>query len=142
MTKHQQDKYNWEFVFLGANLDAVHEADTLGFKTANAVNYSASSAGTMSAYRGITKGVGMMRGLSDSDELKSFSFAASAGADIDLNNAVPLADLKLPKDKLLSGDEEKDKAKLAWFRNSEPKPENPDLTNPPGAQVIKSVKLK
>lgn len=142
MTKHQQDKYNWEFVFLGANLDAVHEANTLGFKTANAVNYSASSVGTQSAYRGITKGIGLMRGLESSDDLKSFSFAVSVGADIDPNNAVPLADLKLPKDKLLSGDEEKDKAKLAWFRGLDPKPENPDLTNPPPAQAIKDVKLK
>lgn len=141
MTKHQQDKYNWEFVFLGANLDAVHEADTLGFKTSNAVNYSASSAGTDSAYRGMSKGLGIMRGLSDSDELKSFSFAASVGADIDPNNAVPVGDLK-PEDKKLSEDEEKNKVKLGWFRGYEPKPENPDLATAPGAQVIKKVTLK
>jgi len=29
LIKHQQEKYNWEFIFLGANIDAAKEADSM-----------------------------------------------------------------------------------------------------------------
>jgi Mg-chelatase subunit ChlD len=37
---HQTGKYNWQFVFLGANQDAFHEAGAVGIAAANAANYS------------------------------------------------------------------------------------------------------
>ena len=30
LIKHQQEKYSWEFIFMGANIDAVKEADSIG----------------------------------------------------------------------------------------------------------------
>ena len=30
LIKHQQEKYNWEFIFLGANIDAAKEAGNIG----------------------------------------------------------------------------------------------------------------
>lgn len=43
--KHQQDKYSWQFVFLGANQDAIATADSLGFDKGSALTYQFSNAG-------------------------------------------------------------------------------------------------
>ena len=39
MVKHEQDKYGWEFLFLGANIDAVETARTYGLREGHAVRY-------------------------------------------------------------------------------------------------------
>ncbi|PLT29777.1 vWA domain-containing protein [Peribacillus deserti] len=51
LIKHQQEKYSWEFIFLGANMDAAKEADTLGIGMDHAYNFEASSPGVESMYR-------------------------------------------------------------------------------------------
>lgn len=48
--QHQQEAYGWEFVFLGANMDAVAEASALNIPAANAFTYTASAAGLSDAY--------------------------------------------------------------------------------------------
>lgn len=50
MIEHQQDKYSWVFMFLGANMDAVSEASSLGINTDFARTYTASDIGTKSVY--------------------------------------------------------------------------------------------
>jgi hypothetical protein len=50
LIKHQQDKYQWEFIFLGANIDASKEADNIGISTENAFNYEASKVGVEQMY--------------------------------------------------------------------------------------------
>jgi len=47
---HQQEKYNWEFIFLGANIDAAKEADSLGISTDNAFHFEASNEGIEAMY--------------------------------------------------------------------------------------------
>lgn len=39
MIEHQQQTYNWQFIFLGANQDAFAEAGALGIAAAGAANY-------------------------------------------------------------------------------------------------------
>ena len=39
MIQHQQDKYNWQFTFLGANQDAFAEAGAMGMALGGAANY-------------------------------------------------------------------------------------------------------
>jgi hypothetical protein len=39
MIDHQTAKYNWQFVYLGANQDAFAEAGAIGIAKANAANY-------------------------------------------------------------------------------------------------------
>ena len=39
MIRHEQDKYGWEFLFLGANIDAVETARQYGLKEGRAVRY-------------------------------------------------------------------------------------------------------
>lgn len=42
MIEHQQEKYDWEFVYLGANQDAFAEAHAMGINMANVSNYDTS----------------------------------------------------------------------------------------------------
>jgi uncharacterized protein YegL len=46
MVKYQKERYNWEFIFLGANIDAVETAEQFGIDGDNASNYVADSRGT------------------------------------------------------------------------------------------------
>jgi hypothetical protein len=39
MIKNQKDKYGWEFIFLGANIDAVSEAEKFGIDSSRAVKF-------------------------------------------------------------------------------------------------------
>lgn len=48
--KHQQDKYNWQFVFLGANIDAFAEAASLGINSNAVRSYKANGMGVNSMY--------------------------------------------------------------------------------------------
>ena len=50
MIGHQRDKYKWEFVFLGANQDAIKAATHLGMAAGNAMNYAANALGTSKAF--------------------------------------------------------------------------------------------
>jgi hypothetical protein len=43
--QHQQEKYNWEFLFLAANQDAIASAAKIAIPVAQAMNYIASPAG-------------------------------------------------------------------------------------------------
>lgn len=45
MITHQQEKYSWDFIFLGANIDAAQEASSLGIRRDFARNYEASKEG-------------------------------------------------------------------------------------------------
>lgn len=67
MIEHQQHEYNWKFLFLGANIDSVSEAGSLGIDRNFAVNYSASSIGTQSLYTAVSRGVSSVRNCSTGD---------------------------------------------------------------------------
>ena len=53
MIEHQQEKYSWVFMFLGANIDAVGEARSLGIDTKFSKTYTASDVGTQSVYKAV-----------------------------------------------------------------------------------------
>ncbi len=48
--EHQRQKYGWEFIFFGANMDAIAEAGKIGIAADRARNYSADAYGTQSVY--------------------------------------------------------------------------------------------
>lgn len=50
MITHQREKYNWEFVFLAANQDAMEEATSLGIARGKAVNIDATKKGMVDTY--------------------------------------------------------------------------------------------
>lgn len=45
MVEHQKSKHGWEFIFLGANIDAAAEASRYGIDSSMAVNYNCDSEG-------------------------------------------------------------------------------------------------
>lgn len=52
----QENKYDWEFIYLGANLDAVAESVSLGLR-AKGVQYTNTGASMRSAYAGVSSSV-------------------------------------------------------------------------------------
>lgn len=61
MIEQQQQKAGWEFIFLGANIDAIAEAGKLGIKASRAVDYNCDSEGTALNYEVLNSTVGAMR---------------------------------------------------------------------------------
>jgi uncharacterized protein YegL len=61
LIKHQQEKYSWEFIFMGANIDAAKEADSLGIEADNAFKFEASEVGVEKMYNVISEAVSMRR---------------------------------------------------------------------------------
>lgn len=61
MIRRQKEKYGWEFIFLGANIDAVETAGRIGIDESRAVNYHSDSAGTRLNYEVISEAVCCMR---------------------------------------------------------------------------------
>lgn len=54
MIKHQTKGHGWEFIFLGANMDAVKEATSIGIDATKAANYSWTGQGTGALYGSVT----------------------------------------------------------------------------------------
>lgn len=61
MIERQKEKYGWEFLFLGANIDAAKEAARFGIPADRAVNYKCDKAGTALNYEVIGDAVCSVR---------------------------------------------------------------------------------
>jgi hypothetical protein len=57
MIERQKEKYGWEFLFIGANIDAVETAARYGIGADRAVNYNADKKGTSIVYESVAKAV-------------------------------------------------------------------------------------
>jgi len=61
MVERQKEHYGWEFLFLGANIDAIAEAGRFGIKADRAVNYNCDKEGTAINYRVLSETVSRVR---------------------------------------------------------------------------------
>ena len=61
MISRQKEKYGWEFIFLGANIDAVGTAKNFGISEDRAVNYHADPVGTRLNYEVISETITAFR---------------------------------------------------------------------------------
>ena len=61
MIEHEKDKYGWEFIFLGANIDAESVAGRYGINPNRAVNYYADAQGVKNTYESINEAVTNVR---------------------------------------------------------------------------------
>jgi hypothetical protein len=61
MIQNQRDNYKWEFVFLGANQDAIATAGNMGIQAANAMTYAANSVGTALAFEAVADNIAQYR---------------------------------------------------------------------------------
>ena len=57
MIERQKEKYGWEFLFIGANIDAVETAAKYGIGADRAVNYNADSEGISVVYASVARAV-------------------------------------------------------------------------------------
>ena len=68
MIKRQQEKYGWEFIFLGANINAAAEAKRFGIDESRAANYHCDEEGTALNYEVISDVVCAVRMGADIDD--------------------------------------------------------------------------
>lgn len=57
MIERQKEKYGWEFLFIGANIDAGLEAEKIGIARNRSVNYTPTCEGTTNLYNVVEKTV-------------------------------------------------------------------------------------
>ena len=68
MIERQKVKYGWEFIFIGANIDAVETARCYGIDEDRAVNYNADSEGTGILYESVACAVSNVRKCASLDK--------------------------------------------------------------------------
>ena len=61
MVEQQKEKYGWEFLFLGANIDAIETAGRFGISADRAANYNSDREGTALNYEVLAETVCKMR---------------------------------------------------------------------------------
>ena len=61
MVKQAQEQYGWEFLFLGANMDAISAARSFGIRSDRAVRYQCDGAGTALNYQVVNRAVSCIR---------------------------------------------------------------------------------
>ena len=61
MIERQRETYGWEFLFLGANIDAAREAARFGIRADCAADYHADSIGTEAVYESVCEAVCQVR---------------------------------------------------------------------------------
>ena len=61
MIETKKERYGWEFLFLGANIDAIETARHIGIDADHAADYCCDSAGTAVNYECLNKAVTAFR---------------------------------------------------------------------------------
>ncbi|MGH4137837.1 vWA domain-containing protein [Clostridium sp.] len=61
MVERQKEKYGWEFIFIGANIDAISTAAKFGISSDRAANYNADGEGTRLNYEAVSNVVSELR---------------------------------------------------------------------------------
>ncbi len=84
MITHQRDKYNWEFIFLGARQDAIAIGQGLGVKGTNSVTYDANADGSKALFRGLSANVSSYR-VSGQGKMENLYNQASYNTSLDPN---------------------------------------------------------
>lgn len=57
MIKHQSEKYNWKFMFLAANQDAIATAGSYGIAAASSLTYGQTNSGTKMAFTSMSNSI-------------------------------------------------------------------------------------
>ena len=72
MIQRQKEKYGWEFLFLGANMDAVEVAGRFGISANRAVSYECDRQGTQLNYEVLNQAVSRVRACKDMSAAVAF----------------------------------------------------------------------
>ncbi len=68
MVEREKKKYGWEFLFLGANIDAIEVAGRFGISANRAINYESDRRGTQLNYEVLSRTVSAFRACESRDE--------------------------------------------------------------------------
>lgn len=89
----QRGKYNWEFVFIGANQDAITAGESLGIGRDTSLTYTDNPAGIRAVYTSLVTnssrlrgGTGQTMGFSDDQRVASMAVDVSDTTGVDVNN--------------------------------------------------------
>lgn len=69
MVERQKERYGWEFLFLGANMDAIEVAGRFGIGAERTINFECDAEGTQLNYRVLSDTISAVRGCDDLAEL-------------------------------------------------------------------------
>jgi uncharacterized protein YegL len=61
MIEHQEQRYGWEFIFMGANIDALSTSREYGFRKERSTNFKADAKGMLMNFKSIDKMVSDFR---------------------------------------------------------------------------------
>lgn len=68
MIAHQRERYNWEFLFLAANQDAILTAESMNIARGNALDFEANSQGVQTVYDKMTMASSRFRQMDDKQD--------------------------------------------------------------------------
>jgi len=87
MIKHQTNGHGWKFMFLGANMDAIKEANSIGISSDWSTNYTYTAKGVCDAYTTLSNATCSMRtvGLDDAFNLSDEYIAVETADKADAN---------------------------------------------------------
>ena len=91
MIQHQKNTYSWEFVFLGANQDAMRAASQYGIPVANSMTYAHTGKGATEAFNSVASNLAAYRScvsptMSFTDDDRAKQFAADPTNTNNVNN--------------------------------------------------------
>lgn len=69
MVERQKEKYGWEFLFLGANIDAISVAAPFGINADRAINYECDQVGTSLNYQVMSETITALRRAKNKEDL-------------------------------------------------------------------------
>ena len=78
MVEKEKEKYGWEFLFLGANIDAIEVAGRFGIGADRAINYECDREGTALNYQVLSETVSAVRRSKSRVEMDEAVFACCA----------------------------------------------------------------
>ena len=68
LIEHEREKYGWEFLFLGANIDAVETAGHMGIRPDRATNFNPDDVGMELSFRAVARAVSAVQCRAQLDE--------------------------------------------------------------------------
>jgi hypothetical protein len=87
MIEHQQNKYSWQFSYLGANQDAFQEGTAMGIQKSSIANYDTRN--SVMAFEALSNNATRMRGMSASGQVVCCSYTDSERRSMVAEDADP-----------------------------------------------------
>lgn len=87
------DQVNWEFVFIGANQDAIAEGASYGIRATSSITFDATAAGATAAFSSLSKGISCYRSKKADDAEYAFDSADYEAQDKLLSKTGKSSDL-------------------------------------------------